>query len=325
MTTTASALDGVKHTKLIRPEPLSFEDFPKSKASTEGMLTIKADNSDPEISSFLAVKYATKSGVPLHLNILMPAQEMGSEPKPRYPLIVYIQGSAWMKQTMFAFPQLVKMAKKGYVIAALEYRESSVAPFPAQIEDTKTAIRYMQEHGIEYNADTSKIIVWGDSSGGHTALMTAVTMEDNLFDNEGQDENPIHLSAVIDYYGPTDISKMNMEPSTWDHMSGESPVGMFIGGVNVLENPDKVKPTIPMHYVSRDKPLPPILIAHGNKDRLVAFGQSVMMYDALKANDKHSVMYEVDNGDHGGAAFWSDEILNIVDEFIKSSFTSSTN
>jgi hypothetical protein len=42
---------------------------------------------------------------------------------------------------------------------------------------------------------------------------------------------------AIDYYGPTDISKMNMEPSTWDHMSAKSPEGLFIGRLDVLQNP----------------------------------------------------------------------------------------
>ena len=46
---------------------------------------------------------------------------------------------------------------------------------------------------------------------------------------------------------------------------------MFIGGFNVLENPDKVKPTVPITYLDKAKEIPPFLIIHGNKDRLVPF------------------------------------------------------
>jgi hypothetical protein len=75
-------------------------------------------------------------------------------------------------------------------------------------------------------------------------------------------------------------------------MSAKSPEGLFIGGVNVLDNPEKVKPTIPMGYLSQGQRLPPILIVHGSKDRLVPFGQSVMMYDALKKfNNEHGCAF----------------------------------
>lgn len=305
------------HSKVIEPKQMSLKEFPVSKSYTDGMKVIQADFTDPDITAFTHVEYAQKSGMSLHLNILMPAQEIGAESAPKYPLIVYVQGSGWMKQEMFSMPQLAKMAKKGYVIAIVEYRHSAIAGFPAQIEDTKTAIRFMKKNGAKYNADTSKIILWGDSSGGHTALMTAVTVNENKFDDEGQDKDPISLKAVIDFYGPTDISKMNKEPSTWDHITSKSPEGMLLGGVNVLENPDKVKPTVPMNYLDKGKKIPPILIAHGNKDRLVPFGQSVMMFDALKKNSKEAVMYQINGADHGGAPFWSKDMLTIVDKFIQ--------
>lgn len=317
VSTMLSAQTVLYHSKVIEPKPMSLAEFPVSKSYTDGMKVIQADFSDPDVTAFTHVEYAKKSGMALHLNILTPAQEIGAVSAPKYPLIVYVQGSAWMKQEMHSMPQLTKMAKKGYVIAIVEYRHSAVAGFPAQIEDTKTAIRFMKKNGEKYNADTSKIILWGDSSGGHTVLMTAVTVNQNKFDDEGQDKDPISLKAVIDFYGPTDISKMNKEPSTWDHITDKSPEGMFLGGVNVLENPDKVKPTIPMNYVAQDQTIPPILIAHGNKDRLVPFGQSVMMFDALKKNNKDAVMYQINGADHGGAPFWSKEMLEIVDQFIQ--------
>ena len=83
----------------------------------------------------------------------------------------------------------------------------------------------------------------------------------------------------MDFYGPIDISKMNLEPSTQDQRDPKSPEGMLIGGVDVLENPDKVKPTVAI-YLDKTKEIPPVLIIHGNKDRLVPFRQSVFLYEA---------------------------------------------
>ena len=90
----------------------------------------------------------------------------------------------------------------------------------------------------------------------------------------------------------------------------------FFGGVNVLENPDKVKPTVPMNYISADSALPPFLIIHGSKDRLVPFGQSVMLFEALKNAGKTAEFYQLKGADHGGSAFWTESVLDIVEQFI---------
>lgn len=314
MTNTEMTLD---HSKIIPPKLMTFAEFPESKSFTSGIKVIQSNFSDPAVASTLNVEYAKKTGMPLHVNILTPWPFDDGAADRRFPLIVFVQGSAWLKQEMYNLPQLAQMVKRGYIVAIVEYRPSAVAAFPAQIADTKSAIRFLKKNADKYNTDASKIVLWGDSSGGHTALMTALTLDKNQYDDEGQDKDPISLKAVIDFYGPTDISKMNKEPSTWDHMSAESPEGLFIGGVNVLDNPEKVKPTIPMGYLSRDQRLPPILIVHGSKDRLVPFGQSVMMYDALKKFDKEAVMYQLKGADHGGTPFWSRDMLNLVDDFIR--------
>ena len=92
---------------------------------------------------------------------------------------------------------------------------------------------------------------------------------------------------------------------------------MLIGGAHVLENPDKVKTTVPITYLDKAKETPPFLIIHGNKDRLVPFGQSVLLYEALKQNDKCVVMYKLEGADHGGSAFWTDDVLKLVDDFLR--------
>ena len=94
-------------------------------------------------------------------------------------MVVYVQGSAWFKQEIgYETPQLSPFASKGYVVAVVEYRPSTVAPFPAQIRDTKAAIRFLMKNASTYSIDPEKVVLWGDSSGGHTAAMTGVTLND---------------------------------------------------------------------------------------------------------------------------------------------------
>jgi acetyl esterase/lipase len=176
----------------------------------------------------------------------------------------------------------------------------------------------MKHHASDYHADPENITVWGDSSGGHTVAMVGVSLGNPELSDEPLSSAPISVKAIIDYYGPTDISKMNEEPSTFDHIAPDSPEGMLIGGVNVLENLEKVNPTVPMNYISADKVIPPFLILHGSKDRLVPFGQSVMLFEALKEAAKVVEFYQLKGADHGGSPFWTEEVLDIVEQFIRS-------
>ena len=284
--------------------------------SADGILAIKADRSELSSKLHANVLYATKSDVPLQLHIIEPKQIEGQ--KRLFPLVVYVQGSAWFKQDIgYEIPQLSRFARKGYVVAVVEYRPSTVAPFPAQVKDTKTAIRFLRKNAFTYSIDPERIVLWGDSSGGHTAAMTGLTLDDPNLSDESAIDEPIRLKAVVDFYGPIDVSKINLEPSTQDHRDAESPEGMLIGGINVLENPEKVKETVPVTYLDKAKDIPPFLIMHGNKDRLVPFGQSVLLYEALKQNNKSVMMYKLDGADHGGSPFWTEDILKIVDDFLR--------
>lgn len=64
---------------------------------------------------------------------------------------------------------------------------------------------------------------------------------------------------------------------------------------------------------------------HGNKDRLVPFGQSVLLYNTLKENNKDVTFYCVENADHGGAAFWNNQVLEITYQFLKEHIKNSSN
>ncbi len=305
-----------KKDEIIRPRPWSYDSFPSSAAMTDGIKILSADNSERSCTVHMQVEYARKSGRALHLNIIEPKQ--AEEEDKRFPLIVYIQGSAWFPQDMGAeLAQLARFSRRGYVIAVVEYRPSMVAPFPAQVKDAKTAIRYLKKHAAVYHCDGGKPILWGDSSGGHTAVMVAVSLNRFELDDESPLADPVSVGAVIDYYGPTDIRRMCREPSTIDHILPNSPEGRLIGGLNVLENPEKAEATNPVNYLATKEMIPPILIVHGDKDRLVPFGQSVLLFDALKKADRIAECYQLKGADHGGPPFWTEAVFDLVEKFIK--------
>lgn len=101
-----------------------------------------------------------------------------------YPIFVYVQGSAWMKQNVYRdLPQMAKIAALGYVVVVVEYRGSDVLPPRSRFLMPKTAVRFMKLHGPEYQGDPKRVILAGNSSGDHTAVYASFFPEgeDNLY------------------------------------------------------------------------------------------------------------------------------------------------
>lgn len=302
-----------QNNRLIPPIQQSYEDFPESQATHKAMKVLTITKDITQTNYRHDVKYITRDGLDLTLQILKPKNAKG-----KLPCIVYVQGSAWFKQDVYGnIPQLAEFAKRGYIIAIVEYRPSTVAKFPAQLQDTKTAIRFIRKNAETYGVDADNIFVWGDSSGGHTALMVGLTQNNAELDTEDYKDFGIKVNGIIDFYGPTDISQMNYAPSTMDHTQAKTPEGMLIGGKNVLENLEEAAKTNPINYLKDFKNAAPILILHGSKDRLVPFQQSVLLADALKKNNYAYEFYQLKGADHGSSEFWTKEIFNIVENFLK--------
>jgi acetyl esterase/lipase len=300
----------------IEPRDVDYADFPASTLVSEGMQVLQADMKPEHGTAILGVEYARKDGRPLHLQVLLPPME--SESTAVFPLVVFVQGSAWFEQNLGqSLPPLAHFARRGYVVAIVEYRPSPVAPFPAQIRDTGTAIRFLRRNASDFHVDPNRVVLWGDSSGGHTTVLTCLTEDDPFFSDEPLDEEPLNIRCFIDYYGPTDISRMNEEPSIQNHIDPASPEGMLIGGVNVLDHPHLVAPTVAMNHISPTPRRRPLLIVHGDKDRLVPFGQSVLLHDALRNAGQPATFFQLKGADHGGPSFWKEEVLNTVDNFIR--------
>ena len=139
---------------------------------------------------------------------------------------------------------------------------------------------------------------------------------DELEEDGRRSSKPI-VRGVIDLYGPTNFLTMNDEPSSQDHRTPDSPEGCEIGGKTVLEYPQLVRPTILSTYVQKDRELPPILMFHGTNDELVPFGQSCQLFQALQDAEKDATFYQVIGAHHGGREFWTKEVLEIEEAFIR--------
>jgi len=201
-------------------------------------------------------------------------------------------------------------------VAIAQYRPSETAPFPAQAQDVKSAIRFIRKNAELFNVDPEHIAIAGDSSGGHTSLMVGFT-GDGVLDDGVYGDVSCQVNCIVDCYGPTVFSLMNYWPSSQNHWDPKSPEGYEIGVKNVLENLDESDKTIPMNYLSEDKPTPPTLIINGSRDMLVPASQSALLYETMKKMGKEAEYYRIVDGNHGFIGWNNDTILNIVLDFLK--------
>lgn len=290
----------------------SYEEFPESQSYCEGMRVINGNQKNIEPAIQEQMIYTTHDNIPLHLIFIFP-QELKLK---RYPLIIFVQGSAWHKQHLYNHVMdFYPIIKKGYAMAIVEYRPSDIASFPAQVIDCKTAVRFIVDHCDDYPIDINQLYLAGDSSGGHTVLCALATWDSHELDNE-KTALP-RLNGCIDFYGPTHLAKMCEQPSNVEHRAYDSHEGIIIGGYDVVDYQERAYQCSPIAYFKENQVIPPLLIMHGSKDRTVPFDQSVLLFQRLNALHIHNVeFYKVKDADHGGNVFWCDETINLVIQFL---------
>ncbi|WP_241222954.1 alpha/beta hydrolase [Bifidobacterium samirii] len=235
-----------------------------------------------------------------------------------WPTVVFVRGSGFGPQTVLDYLNYyVRIAERGYVVAALQYRSSNIAPFPAQMQDCKTAVRYVRKHAKRLHVDVNRIGLWGDSSGGTTVLQAGFT-GDSGPDTDVYSEYSAAVNCIIDWYGVTDMTAMNYYPNIMDNNSPDGPIGKELGGISVLDHPDLAAAASPITYLRRDVPTPPTLIMHGGRDSDVPFNQSCRLFRRMKELGKEVSFIKLNDGTHGYYGFRTNRAMDIVDMYLQS-------
>ncbi|MCR5826277.1 MAG: alpha/beta hydrolase [Oscillospiraceae bacterium] len=294
----------------------SYDAFPAYAEPTEGAVWM--DTTGDEVGVLYTqqqIVYMTAEGTPLHMDVLTPFTR--NRPDAVYPCIAFVPGSAWMQQNIaLVLPLLAQLARRGFIVAAVEYRHSGLAHYPAQIVDARNAVRYLRLHAQELHIDPARMLLAGDSSGGHTAVFGALRHNDDTPENAFPGVSA-EVCGVVDYYGSVSVLTEDANPSTPNHKLPDSPEGRVMGGVNLRERPDLCRELSAQCHITKDTALAPMLILHGTKDRIVNAEQSVALYRCLRAAGKDAALYLLRGADHGGAEFWTPQVLDVVEAFAR--------
>lgn len=235
--------------------------------------------------------------------------------KSNYPVVVWIHGGAWMSNDKYADMGYMKSTlkefiEKGYAVASIDYRWSTMAIFPAQIQDCNQALEFLYQNADKYKLDKNRMALIGFSAGGHLANLVGLSNNNNVKDFYADGKKPhFKIKVVLDFYGPIDFLTLKGH----DSKDPRNPITLLLGGM-VADNEGKAKKASPVNYI--DKNDPPFLIVQGEKDESVNPDQAITFHEKLKSVGVKNDLIIVPNAPHYGVMFDAENIRQKIFEYL---------
>ena len=224
------------------------------------------------------------------------------------PVLMYIHGGGWVGGSKEASVlRLLPWLERGWAVVNVQYRLGQVSLAPAAVEDCLCALRWVIANAEDYNIDPDRIVVTGNSAGGHLALTTGMIPAASGLDRQCPGSEELSVAAIINWYGITDVG---------DLLDGENVKSYAVRWMGSM--PDRfeiAKRVSPLTYVRGG--VPPVLTIHGDADPVVPYQHAVRLHEELGQAGVSSELHTVPGGRHGG--FSRDETIAIfetIDRFL---------
>ena len=188
-------------------------------------------------------------------------------------------------------------AEFGLFSMSIEYRLVKVALAPACYQDLQCAIRYVRAHAKQYNIDTDRIFLIGQSAGGHMVSLAA-TIGDGKYPRTGGWEKASNdFRAAISVAANYELTTLSWG-EIWTPAKGDAI--------------EARKYASPVNHIG--KKTKPLCILHSDNDRSVPIENALLMVDALKKAKLPHKFHRYESMGHMGI---NQEVIDRSLEFIK--------
>lgn len=273
----------------------------------------------------------SKTGNPVHLDIFTP-KTSGNR---KLPVVIYVHGGGWVegdkiiRADSYIENMILKLTEKQYAVISINYTlVNESTHFPAPIEDTKDAVRWVRKNAGKYNFDTNNIGFLGASAGAHLSMLSAYTPDTEFTGDPELSKYSGKVNYVINNFGPSDMNRL------LHTRIGKIPVfliGLFsrkivelreklvlgITGYDIKKDKKKVveycKTISPVNYTNNGIPT---LIIQGNKDQVVPLKQSKKLHRKLTKKSVQNTLTIVEDGIHGFRSTDKAKLDKIVEEMV---------
>jgi acetyl esterase/lipase len=280
---------------MVRHTTLALATLVFMSATASAQLSPTADwatHAQNEYAVAANITYLTASGYESKLDIYRRRDVQTPQ-----PTLVFYHGGGWIGGTKEAsFMSIMPWLEMGWNVVNVEYRMARVAEAPAAVEDALCALRYVVNNAKNNNIDTDKIVVSGESAGGHLALavgmipttagLTSICAGGGFTGNE---TSVPKVAAIINWYGITDVN---------DLLAGPNARSYAVQWIGSGKGRDEVaKAVSPISYVRAG--LPPIMSIQGDADPIVPYSQNTRLRDALTKAGAANELVTIPGGGHG--------------------------
>ena len=268
----------------------------------------------PDVELIRDLIYYQEGRLKLRLDVRRPRQsETPSQTPPQTsalrPALIYVHGGAWVlgDKKQQGLPVMSRLAARGWVCFAINYRLSPRATFPDHIIDVKRAIAWVRAHAADYQVDPSLIVIAGNSAGGHLASLAALTPNDPEY-QPGFESADTHVSACMSFYGVYDFTDRH---GVWPNPGLSRLLERQVMKASLHDNPNAFEKASPIARINPDAP--PFLVIHGDADSLVPIQQARHFVTALRQSSGQPVAFaEVPGAQHAFEVFPSVRTLHTL-------------
>jgi len=241
------------------------------------------------------ITYLRANGVELKIDVYQSRNSEGPA-----PTFIYYHGGGWVGGSKESnVLRLLPYLEGGWAAVNVQYRLGNVSLAPAAVEDSLCALRWVARNADQYGFDTERLVVSGNSAGGHLALTSGMIPSEAGLDRQCLGSETPKVAAIVNWYGITDVNDLLHgvnEKSYAVRWLGSQP--------DMAEIAERVSP---ISYVRSD--LPPVITIHGDADPIVPYNHAVQLHRSLDRAEVTNELVTVPNGGHGG--FPANEMLRI--------------
>jgi len=239
------------------------------------------------------------------------------------PVVLYVHGGGWRSgdKADGATDRLAALAAYGVTVASANYRLRPGAEFPEQVHDLKGAIRWLRAHGRMLGLRTDRIGIWGASAGAYLGSLLALTPGQERFEGVvgGNLSKSSEVQAVVHWFGQSDLVASGSRTPIEARLLPFAFEAGLLGVSSVVDAGDRARE---LSLLGRVSPAaPPFLIAHGDRDHVVAPSEGQALHDALSRAGADTQFLLLGGTGHEGSGFDQPAVLALTAAWLRAKLT----